>query len=196
MRISLFEIVAFVILTIGFSFLFSGTLFRKKGNNAGEEDKKKKGPKRDPLDDLSFEGLVDMLSLCLIDPTDTNPSTSACNVLKALHRRLDKKKELLADVPTDLKQKVVTMLVSFLEAANVQPDVLTDTIVAVGLYVIDDPALQTFFSDAGGIKALHACMRDKSTARYRDVAKWYFWAFSVRVAATPCRCLPMRALSH
>lgn len=189
MRISLFEVIAFVLLAVGFSFLFSGSLFKSKGKGASTDDKTKKKPKRDPLDDLSFEGLLDMLSLCLIDPTDTNPSTSACNVLKALHRRLDKKKELLPDVPIDLKKRLITLLVSFLEASDVQPDVLTDAIVAVGLYVIDDPALQTFFSEAGGVKALHACMRDKSSGRYRDVAKWYFWAFSVRAAFGRCCCL-------
>ena len=181
MRISLVEILFFILLTIGFTYLFSGgTLFGKKKKRKSNDIDNGLGSKdtKYDLDVLSFEGIVDMLSLCLIDPNDTDPRTSAANLLKVLHKRIDNK-EQLKQVSLETKKKLSTILVSFLEMNDISVETLQDVIVAVGLYALDDTALQTMISDDGGIKALIQCLKTNTSVDYRDVTKWYFWAFTV-----------------
>ena len=172
------EMLFFVVMTIGFTYLFSGgTLFGKKKKSKSNESDNSRGKAID-LEVLSFEGIVDMLSLCLIDPNDADPRTSAASLLKVLHKRLDDK-EQLKQVSLETKKKLSTILVSFLEMSAISAETLQDVIVSVGLYVLDDAALQTMISDDGGVKALIQSLKTNTSMDYRDITKWYFWAFTV-----------------
>ena len=179
------EILFFILMTIGFTYYFSGgTLFgKKKKSNDNDKSRGNKNAEYD-LEVLSFEGIVDMLSLCLIDPSDADPRTSAASLLKVLHKRVDNKEQLKL-VSLETKKKLSTILVSFLEMSEISVETLQDVIVAVGLYVLDDTTLQTMISDDGGIKALIQSLKTNTSVDYRDITKWYFWAFTV------CYCFPL-----
>ena len=179
MRITLLEILFFILLTIFFTYLFSGgTLFGKKKKSKDDKSRGSTNTNYD-LEVLSFEGIVDMLSLCLIDPNDSDPRSSAASLLKVLHKRVDNK-EQLKQVSLESKKKLSTILVSFLEMNDISVETLQDVIVAIGLYVLDDTTLQTMIADDGGIKALIQSLKMKTSMDYRDITKWYFWAFTVR----------------
>ena len=172
------EIIAFVLLTIGFSFLFSGTLFKTKEEDAKKSRSHKKSLKHN-LEQLSFEGIVDMLSLCLIDPTDSNPSTSASSLLKILHAQLDKPTCKHKQATTETQKKLADVLVSFLDTQDISSDILLDILVAVGLCVLDETQLQTIMADRGVIRAIVRHLRERSGRPSEGLTKWHFWALTV-----------------
>lgn len=178
---SVLEIIAFILLTVGFSFLFSGTLFKTKEEDAKKSSSHKK-PLKHNLEQLSLEGIVDMLSLCLIDPTDSNPYTSASSLLKVLHKQLDKPSYEHKQATTETNKKLSDVLVSFLEIKNMTVDILLDVLVAVGLCVLDETQMQTTMADRGVIRAIVRHLNENSGHASDGLTKWYFWALTVSMS--------------
>jgi hypothetical protein len=172
------EIIAFILLTIGFSFLFSGTLFKAKAEDAKKGIGQKKSLKHN-LEQLSLEGVIDMLSLCLIDPTDSNPYTSASSLLKVLHKQLDKPACKRKQATTETQKKLSEVLVSFLDIKDISADILLDVLVAVGLCVLDEVQIQTIMADRGVIRAIVRHLNENSGHPSEGLTKWHFWALTV-----------------